>query len=327
MTHIKEEVIDSRLNLFDKDKMHPFILENKEEFLIFDIETTGLSHQFANVILIGYMYVQNGRIIIEQLFAETPEEEIDILLKFYEITQSFRYLISYNGNSFDIPFLNSRYHYNQLNISLDKSMNIDLLRVARKLSKELSLEDYKLKTVEKFLGIYREDAISGKESVELYNNYVLSPSSQLRNTILLHNYEDILYLGKVIDLLHYQSAHDLANIPQHFIYQEKNYYIGPNKVTKDFLKLTLYARDLDVKRVHFSPGQLSFEQNGHIIDLKIPLFTLKLQSGNHQFVDIDLITDGKLRFNKMEYEHKMKCHLDPNRMNYLISFIFHQLKL
>lgn len=327
MTHIKEEVIDSALNLFDKDKMHPFISNNKEDLLIFDIETTGLSHQYTNVILIGYMYIKNERLYIDQLFAETPDEELEILLKFYEITKSFRYFVSYNGNSFDIPYLNSRFKFNGLNIGLDKSMNIDLLRVARKLSKELSLVDYKLKTVEKFLGIYREDGISGKESVDLYNRYVMFPSPTLKKTILLHNYEDILYLGKVIDLLHYQSGNDLSNIPQYFCYKNDSYYIGSHKIRKDFITLTLYSRNKSEKRLHFSPGQLTFEQSGHSIELKIPLFTLKLANGEHQFIDIDLITDGDLKFNSMAYESKMKCHITPYTLNHLVTFIFKQLNL
>ncbi len=333
MTHIKKEVNKSNFNLFDSTKTHPFIFENKEDLLIFDIETTGLSHQYAKVVLIGYMFIKNGQIFIEQLFAETLEEEIDILNKFYDVTQSFSYLVSYNGNSFDIPFLNSRYAYNQLDKRFDKSMNIDLLRVARKLSKKLSLCDYKLKTVEEFLGIYRKDTISGKESVDLYNQYIESPNKSLKSTILLHNFEDILYLGKVVDLLYYQSENDYSSIPQLFMHNNNAYYISTFKRSKDFLIITLFSRNNVENRIHFSPGQLSLEQKNQLIEIKIPMFTLTVEDSDHLFVDIDLISDGSMLFNELSYEDKIKCHVDDNQLNthlsnfYLINLIYKKSRL
>lgn len=69
---------------------------------------------------------------------------------------------------------------------------------------KLSLSDCKLKTIEKYLGIYREDTISGKESIDLYKEYYVSQDIDLKEKILLHNYEDIYYLGiifKIKDIL------------------------------------------------------------------------------------------------------------------------------
>lgn len=242
MTHIIKKIYDNTLELFNPNKIHPFISDNLNAILVFDIETTGLHHKNAQVILIGYLYHKNNQLYIEQLFAETPSEEKEILITFKEIVENYPYLLSYNGNTFDIPFLRSRFKHHGINCPLDKSMNIDLLKVARQLSNELSLENYKLKTVEEFLGIYREDTISGKDSVDLYFSYVERPSEELKETILLHNFEDILYLGKVVDLLYYQHNEDQTNIPIYFIHNKYRYYISSYKVSKDFFSNSFYKK-------------------------------------------------------------------------------------
>lgn len=326
MTKITYDVTSHPLNLFNHQHLHDFITHHLEEILIFDIETTGLHHQHCEAILIGYLYVKNGKIYAEQLFAENPEEEVEVLEAFKIISKSFSYHLSYNGNSFDIPFLNSRFKRHNIDYTLDKSLNIDLLRVARKLSKSLNLENYRLKTVEAFLGIHREDLISGKESVDLYNQYVISPSKALRKTILLHNFEDILYLGKVVDLLAYQDSQDFSNIPLMFCINKKRYYIKEHKIVKDFFTTKIFSRDLIQKRMHFSPGQLTLEQVGNVIHVKAPIFSITIDHYAYNFLDIDLISDNKISFNALSYEEKMQWLVDDSRIKDCLKILFTTIK-
>jgi len=327
MTHIVKVVYERLEDLCNVENFHPFIAENIGDILIFDIETTGLHHKNCEVILIGYLYVKNNKVYIEQLFAETPDEEYEILQAFNDIASKYTYLLSYNGNSFDIPFLNSRFKYNQLAHTLSKSMNIDLLRVARLLASTLNLENYKLKTVERFLGIYREDTISGKDSVDLYNQYVYRPTPALKEKILLHNYEDILYLGKVIDLLSYQSHDDYSNLPLYFKYNDNRLYILKQKISKDFLSVELFSRDVCKNAVHFLPGQLSLEQVGHSISLKIPIFALMIDTETLRFIDVDLITEKKIQFNTLSVEEKMNYYIETNTLQFSINALFLLLNL
>ncbi len=327
MTHIVKEVFERLEDLCNVEHFHPFISENIGDILIFDIETTGLHHKNCAVILIGYLYVKNNQVYIEQLFAETPDEEYEILQAFNDIASKYTYLLSYNGNSFDIPFLNSRFKYNQLEHTLSKSMNIDLLRVARLLASTLNLENYKLKTVERFLGIYREDTISGKDSVDLYNQYVRYPTPALKEKILLHNYEDILYLGKVIDLLGYQSKEDYSNLPLKFNYNDNRLYILKQKINKDFLSVELFSRDVCKNALHFLPGQLTLEQVGHSISLKIPIFSLRIDAETLRFIDVDLITEKNTQFNALSVEEKMNYYIESNTLHFSIRALFHLLNL
>lgn len=311
MTHIIKKIYDNTLELFNPNKIHPFISDNLNAILVFDIETTGLHHKNAQVILIGYLYHKNNQLYIEQLFAETPSEEKEILITFKEIVENYPYLLSYNGNTFDIPFLRSRFKHHGINCPLDKSMNIDLLKVARQLSNELSLENYKLKTVEEFLGIYREDTISGKDSVDLYFSYVERPSEELKETILLHNFEDILYLGKVVDLLYYQHNEDQTNIPIYFIHNKYRYYISSYKVSKDFFLVTLFIRNHQDKQLHYGPGQINYIQEGHEVKLKAPIFKLSVNDEELIFLDIDMMSEGRVTFNNLSYDEKIDCLITP----------------
>ncbi|WP_394861578.1 ribonuclease H-like domain-containing protein [Paraclostridium bifermentans] len=156
------EVITKTIdNLIDIPKNH----------FVFDIETTGLSPKYCKVILIGVLYNLNNKTIIKQYFAESEEEEKDLLLKFINDIETFDHHITFNGVSFDIPFLNSRFNSNDIDFSIDKCDDIDILRIVKPFKEKLSLSDCKLKTIEKYMGIKREDTISGKESVELYKNF------------------------------------------------------------------------------------------------------------------------------------------------------------
>jgi hypothetical protein len=49
--------------------------------------------------------------------------------------------------------------------------SIDILSYLRPLKKLWNFENLKLKTVEKFFSIERQDTISGKESVDMYKLY------------------------------------------------------------------------------------------------------------------------------------------------------------
>jgi len=171
---------------------------------VFDIETTGLNSTYCKVILIGIMFNQNNKTIIKQFFANTEDDEKELLLSFVDSIKNYKNHITFNGLTFDIPFLNNRLKKHNINFSICKNNDIDILKLIKLFKEKLSLSDCKLKTIEKYLGIYREDTISGKESVDLYKDYTLNQDINLKEKILLHNYEDIYYLGvifKIKDIL------------------------------------------------------------------------------------------------------------------------------
>lgn len=171
-----------------------------QNHFVFDIETTGLSPKFCKVILIGIVYNENNQTIIKQFFASNEDDEKELLLSFVNEIKSFSSHITFNGFTFDIPFLNSRLKKHKINFSLNKDDDIDILRLVKPYKEKLSLLDCKLKTIEKYIGINRDDTISGRESVELYKEFIYTQNKSLKDKILLHNYDDIYYLSQMIKI-------------------------------------------------------------------------------------------------------------------------------
>ena len=86
----------------------------------FDIETTGLSPDRCYVILIGFMKISDGVCRLHQYFADSLSEEADIIRAFLRDAEDTDVLITYNGRSFDIPFLEKRMsRYPDLSEKLD----------------------------------------------------------------------------------------------------------------------------------------------------------------------------------------------------------------
>lgn len=171
---------------------------------VFDIETTGLNSNYCKVILIGILFNQDNKTVIKQFFADTEDDEKELLLSFINTIKNYQNHITFNGLTFDIPFLNTRLKKHNIDFYLSKNDDIDILKLIRPFKEKLSLSDCKLKTIEKYLGIHREDTISGKESIDLYKDYSVNQNIDLKEKILLHNYEDIYYLGvifKIKDIL------------------------------------------------------------------------------------------------------------------------------
>ena len=169
----------------------------------FDIETTGFSRQKDSIILIGLLYYEDNCIVINQLFANNPKEETLILSDFKSLISKFECYVTYNGDVFDIPFLNYKYKSKNYDFQLNKSKSIDLLKIVRTNKHKLGLTDCKLKTVEKFLDLHRDDKITGKESVELYKKYIKTKDEDIKEKILMHNHDDIYYLPKILKLFDY----------------------------------------------------------------------------------------------------------------------------
>lgn len=176
---------------------------NRQNVCFIDIETTGLSSKFNSIYLIGIMYynIEEKMWYLIQSFAESLDEEKELLISFINFIYNFDKVVTYNGDTFDIPFINNRLkHYNiEYQISLENSF--DLYKYIRENRNYLDLENLKLKTIEKRLGIYREDLYSGKDCIKFYRDYVKTKNKEFKDIILKHNYDDLYYLIFILEIL------------------------------------------------------------------------------------------------------------------------------
>lgn len=173
--------------------------------MLFDIETTGFSSSFSFVYLIGCAYYEENHLYITQFFANNKMDEVQILQAFIEYSKNFTSILSFNGNGFDLPFIKNRFKHHHLNYDIESLTSVDLYKHALQLKKLLSLENYKQKTIEKFLGLQREDTLSGKDLIKLYEEYEKEPRDDVQNLILLHNLDDVKGLFSLTSIQSYTS--------------------------------------------------------------------------------------------------------------------------
>lgn len=276
-----------------------------EDLLFFDIETTGFHRAKDQVISITLAHYSEKHWHIIQWFTESPTDEKAMLLEANEFFLDKPVHLTYNGHSFDIPFLLSKYEHYTIFTSLNKIKCYDLYRIARN---SLQLDSYKLKNIERALGIFREDLISGKECTELYKSYLLKKDLAIPEKILLHNYEDVLNLIELAKILNYTPETYLEN--QRVVYfkiNESTFYLEHFSQETNFIKL-IFTELLNTNSInihaqkslfssqqhYFSSGEhllVSTDKNAHA-QIHVQLATIVQQIDGHKLCFIARIDGG-----------------------------------
>ena len=184
-----------------------------EEMLFFDIETTGFSPASTTLYLIGCAYVKDHECRVTQWFADTANSEGDVIRAFLNFTSGFKVLVHYNGSGFDIPYIIKKCR--QLDIPCDFSgiQSLDIYKRLQQFKMLFKLENIKQKTVERFIGVKREDKYSGGELIKVYNEYLRDPSEELLSLLLTHNREDVLGISAITPLLGCECPLKMRYIP------------------------------------------------------------------------------------------------------------------
>ena len=255
---------------------------------VIDIETTGLSPDRSHFILGGLVLPDTVGKKAIQIFAESKEEEPDLLHSYLRELRDLDVLISYNGDHFDIPFLNKRIRHNRIsNEELPFLQSFDLYRMLERHSNfRKLLPNLKQKTVEAFLGLWsdRSDEISGAESVELYYQFLETKDLATRDTILLHNKDDILQLSRLLKVF---EKLDLHRIMFHmgFIvsHMDKKIFVQKIEFQKDALIVSGTHKNVPIDyRCYHTSHEVILCVDPRSLNLKIPFKKL------HGYSCIDL---------------------------------------
>lgn len=169
------------------------------EFVFLDLETTGLCST-QPLFLIGLIYFEESRLCLKQFLARSFEEEVSVVSVAAEILSQRPVWVSYNGRTFDEPFLNGRLCYH-MGESITPSLHIDLLRHVRRQYQDL-LPDCRLTTVETYvLDAYRYGDVPGYMIPQLYYQFVQYQEPSLLEGVLLHNARDLETLVRLLGML------------------------------------------------------------------------------------------------------------------------------
>ncbi len=181
-------------------------ISDPEKILFLDIETTGLSPSNAEIYLIGTAVMNGSGLYVKQFFADDLSEERDIIQEFSRYASSFDTLITFNGNSFDIPFLIKRAYMYGVDTGIEAKVGVDIYKRIKPYRLLLALPDMKQKTLETFLNIPRIDDVSGKDLINIYQRYINDPETTYLKILLQHNYDDVINMPSLLPLLAYPDV-------------------------------------------------------------------------------------------------------------------------
>ncbi len=244
------------------------------KILFLDIETTGFTAKGSSLYLIGCIYYKNDSFHLIQWFADNYDDEINVLTGFFRFAKNYSYLIHFNGNNFDIPYLQQKAEQFNLADNLDHFEALDLYRRIAPYKEFLKLPNCKQKTIETFLNVNREDTFHGGELISVYHNYVQSPDHNCLQALLLHNAEDIQGLVTLLPVLSYCDLfHDTVRV----IRVQANYYTDYNGDKKQEVLMKL--RFLNSLPVAISQGINGCYFTGFDMEgtLKVPLYEEELK--------------------------------------------------
>ena len=179
-----------------------------EEMLFFDIETTGLRKETTQLYLIGCAYVQNGTWYVRQWLTENLSDEYYVLTDFLSFASSFRTLVHFNGERFDIPYLQYKCEYYETDTDLSGFSSYDLYRRARCARTLLGGCSLSQKSVEEMLGIRREDKLNGGLLIPVYYEYEKTGAPELEELLLLHNFDDMQGMLKILPVTAFGDLFD-----------------------------------------------------------------------------------------------------------------------
>lgn len=243
--------------------------------LFIDIETTGFTAQNSILYLIGCAYYKEEIWHTIQWLATSYEEEKEVVKAFFKFASGhYTHLIHFNGNQFDLPFISQKCAQYRLPYDFSGFTGIDIYKRVTPFKKFLHLSDCRQKTLEQFMGTYREDPYDGGKLISLYHDYVRNQTDSTYNAILNHNCCDLTGMFHILPILAYGDIF-LGRTKVKKV--QANYYrdLNGNKRQELYMKLTLPTPV--PKEISYSAGGCYFSGKGTEGTIKVPLYEGELK--------------------------------------------------
>ena len=235
------------------------------DVLFLDTETTGLSGGTGTyVFLIGLAHISDGELVLRQHLLRDIGAEREFVEHLKAQFEPFRACASYNGKTFDLPLLRTRFVMAlRSELTVDES-HLDLLHPARRLWKDRFGSTTLRQLEESVLDDGRVTDIPGSLIPDAYFHYLRTRSDAVIAPVLEHNARDVISLVRIADHVaravraartghapdHAPAAYALARVFERtgeleaaFACYESAYYDGDNELR---VRLALlYARALE----------------------------------------------------------------------------------
>lgn len=200
-----------------------------EDYLFIDTETTGLSGGVGTyVFLIGAAKYSSDKLEFAQFFLQEPASEPSQLTALESFVSSSKVIISYNGKSFDLPRIKTRYRIHGWPDPFEGIYHLDLLHIARRLWKS-HLPGCSLGDLEHYLLDLQRDSldIPGWQVSEYFYEYIRSGDPAPLECVFYHNEIDVISLAALLEYIserlsfplkkRYLKERDLVSVGKYFL--------------------------------------------------------------------------------------------------------------
>jgi uncharacterized protein YprB with RNaseH-like and TPR domain len=234
-----------------------------DQFAFIDTETTGLAGGTGTyTFLIGIGRFEKDEFRLAQFFLTDPGEETAQLAAFSEFLEPCEAVVTYNGKSFDVPLINTRFIINGWPSPLSNTAHLDLLHLARRLWKN-RLTTCTLGDLEThILGMKRsEQDVPGWMISDLYFDYLHTGDSRPLRGVFYHNEIDVVSLAVLMNKMSQMIANPMGDAVEFgldIISIGKLYAdIGQVELAAEIYQHGLNYGDLDGKSKLYAIKQLS----------------------------------------------------------------------
>ena len=168
----------------------------RDAIVFLDTETTGIQGGTGIVpFLVGLGFFAGDEFHLAQYFIRDFDEEQSMLLAIGDLLQRFKLVITYNGSTFDLPLLETRFTLARLNSPFTDMAHLDLLPGARRLWR-LGHGSCRLAALEsKIVTFFRGPDIPGAMIPRSYFEFLQGHGSAVMSSVLTHNVHDVVSLA------------------------------------------------------------------------------------------------------------------------------------
>jgi uncharacterized protein YprB with RNaseH-like and TPR domain len=170
--------------------------------LYLDTETTGLHGGTGTVaFLVGLAFFDSDddSLRLEQLLVRDLGEEEPMLAHVRDRIARASMLVTFNGKSFDLPLLRTRFVMARLEAPKEPP-HLDLVHVARRLHKPRGVACRLTAIEDAILGFVREDDVPGSEVSARYLDYLRSGRATGLVGVIEHNAWDVVAMAALVGL-------------------------------------------------------------------------------------------------------------------------------
>jgi uncharacterized protein YprB with RNaseH-like and TPR domain len=172
-----------------------------QDFAFLDTETTGLSGGTGTyAFLVGVGRFEDQNFHLAQFFLRDPSEEPAQLFALEEFLAPCKAIVTFNGKTFDLPLLKTRYILQGLQAPFGNLAHLDLLQLARRLWRN-RLTSRTLANLEaQILGTTRgQEDVPGWDIPRLYMQYLRDGDPEPLKNVFYHNAMDVISLAALMN--------------------------------------------------------------------------------------------------------------------------------